>query len=66
MSVRGKNINSWISDVKQNEENMANEQSQNGKWEYQIDEIKSGLQKGLLLMIESRRLWTLKPKLWPS
>ena len=47
MSVRGKNINSWISDVKQNEENMANEQSQNGKWEYQIDEIKSGLQKGV-------------------
>ena len=47
MSVRGKNINSWISDVKQNEENMANEQSQNRKWEYQIDEIKSGLQKGV-------------------
>ena len=66
MSVRDKNINSWISDVKQNEENMANEQSQNGKGEYQIDEITSGLQKGLLLMIESRKLWTLKPKLWPS
>ena len=47
MSVRDKNINSWISDVKQNEENMANEQSQNGKGEYQIDEIKSGLQKGV-------------------
>ena len=47
MSVRGKNINSWISDVKQNEENMANEQSQNGKGEYQIDEITSGLQKGV-------------------
>ena len=26
---------------------MANEQSQNGKGEYQIDEIKSGLQKGV-------------------
>ena len=47
MSVRGKNINSWISDVKQNEENMASEQSQNGKGEYQIDEITSGLQKGV-------------------
>ena len=47
MSVRDKNINSWISDVKQNEENMANEQSLNGKGEYQIDEIKSGLQKGV-------------------
>ena len=47
MSVRGKNINSWISDVKQNEENMANEQSQNGKGECQIDEIKLGLQMGV-------------------
>ena len=36
---------------------MANEQSQNGKGEYQIDEIiyaKGG--RGLLLMIESREL----------
>ena len=33
------NINSWISEVKQYEETMANEQSQNEMGEYQIDEI---------------------------
>ena len=39
MSVWDKNISSWISEVKQCEEAMANEDSQNGKGEYQIDEI---------------------------
>ena len=34
-----KNISSWISDVKQYEETMAHEQSQNGRGEYKIDEI---------------------------
>ena len=63
MSVWYKNINSWISEVKQYEETMANEQSQNGRGEYQIDEI-TYAKGGLLLMVESRELWTLKPKLW--
>ena len=39
VSAWDKNINSWISKVKQYEETMANEQSQNGRGEYQIDEI---------------------------
>ena len=41
---------------------MANEQSQNGRAEYQIDKIKHA-KGGLPLMVESRELWTLKPKL---
>ena len=65
VSVWDKNINSWISEVKQYEETMANEQSQNGRGEYQIDEI-TYAKGGLLLMVESRELWTLKPKLWTS
>ena len=41
---------------------MAKEQSQNGRGEYQINEITYA--KGeLLLMIRSRELSTLKPKL---
>ena len=39
VSVWGKNNNSWIFEVKQYEETMANKQSQNGRAEYQIDEI---------------------------
>ena len=39
VSVSDKNIDSWISELKQYEETMANEQSQNGRGEYQIDEI---------------------------
>ena len=38
MSVWDKNINSWIFEVKQYEETIANKQSQNGRGEYQIDE----------------------------
>ena len=63
VSTWDKNINSWISEVKQYEETMPNEQSQNGKGEYQIDEI-TYAKEGILLMAESRELWTLKPKLW--
>ena len=44
---------------------MVNEQSQNRRGEYQIDEI--AYAKGeLLLMVESRELWILKPKFWTS
>ena len=39
VSIWDKSINSRISEVKQYEETMANEQSQNGRGEYQIDEI---------------------------
>ena len=39
VSVSDKIIDSWISELKQYEETMANEQSQNGRGEYQIDEI---------------------------
>ena len=39
VSVRDKNINSSFSEVKQYEETIANEQSQNRGGEYQIDEI---------------------------
>ena len=39
VSIWGKNTNSWISEVKQYEETMANEESQNGRVEYQINEI---------------------------
>ena len=39
MSVWDKNINSWISEVIHYEETMANKPSQNGRGEYQIDEI---------------------------
>ena len=39
VSVSDKNIDSWNSELKQFEETMANEQSQNGRGEYQIDEI---------------------------
>ena len=39
VSVSDKNINSWISEVNQYEETMAHEQSQNGRGEYQINEI---------------------------
>ena len=60
-----KNINSWISEVKQYEKTMANKQSQNGRGEYQIDKI-SYAKGGSLLMVESRELWTFKHKLWVS
>ena len=39
MSVWGKDIDSRISEVKQYEETMVIEQSQNGGGRYQIDEI---------------------------
>ena len=39
VSIWGKNTNSSISEVKQYEETMANEESQNGGVEYQINEI---------------------------
>ena len=65
VSVWEKIINSWISEVKQYEENMANEKSQNRRGECQIDEIIYA-KGGLLLMVESRELWTLKPKLWTN
>ena len=42
VSVWRKN-NSWISEVKQFQETMVNEQSQNGRGEYQIDEITATL-----------------------
>ena len=44
---------------------MTNKQSQNERWEYQIDEI-TYTKGGLLLMVESRKTWTLKPKFWTS
>ena len=65
VNVWDKNINSWISELKQYEQTMANELSRNGREEYQIDEIIYA-KRGLLLMVESRQLWTLKPKLWTS
>ena len=39
VSVWDKNVDSQISEVKQYEDTMATEQSQNGGGEYQIDEI---------------------------
>ena len=39
VSVWDKNINSWISEVKQFEWTMKNEQIQNGRGKYQTDEI---------------------------
>ena len=39
VSVQDKNINYWTSEVKQYEETMSNEQNQNGRGEYQCDEI---------------------------
>ena len=60
-----KNINSSISEVKQYKETMANEKSQNARGEFQIDKI-TYAKGGLLIMVESRQLWTLKPKLWTS
>ena len=57
VSVWDKNINSWISEIKHYEEAMANEQSQNGRGEYPIDEI-TYAKGGLLLMAKSRELWT--------
>ena len=42
---------------------MANEQTQNGKGKYQIDEI-TYTKLGLLLMTESCELWTLRSKFW--
>ena len=65
MSVWDKTINSWISDVKEYGETIANEQSQNWKGDYQITEITCE-KEGLTLMVESREFWTLKPKLWTS
>ena len=51
-----------IFEVKQYEETMANEKIQIGRREYQIDKITYA--KGrLLLMVESREIKTLKPKL---
>ena len=38
-TVWDKNTNSWISEIKKYDKSMANEQSQNGEGEYQIDEI---------------------------
>ena len=40
--VCDKTINSGISDVKQYEETMANEESEKGRGEYQINEITYG------------------------
>ena len=65
VSVWDKNISSWISEVKQYEETMAYEQSQNGIGEYQINEIPYA-KGGLLLVVESCKLWTFKPKLGTS
>ena len=56
--VWDKNISSWIFVVKQYEETMANEQSQNGRREYQIDEITYAKKGG--------GGYCLKPKLWTS
>ena len=39
VSAWDKNINYWICELKQYKETMASEQSQNGRGEYQIDEI---------------------------
>ena len=58
MSFWDKTINSWISDVKEYGETIANEQSQNGKGDYQITEITCE-KGGLTLMVESREFWTL-------
>ena len=55
VSVWDKNIYSWISEVKQYEEIMANEQNQNGRGEYKIDEI-TYAKAGLLLIVEGREL----------
>ena len=65
MSVRDKNTNSWISEVKRYEETMGKEQGQNRRGEYQIDEM-TYAKRGLLLMVDSCKLWTFKPKLWTS
>ena len=63
--VWDKNISSWISEVKLYQETVANEQSQNGRGEYQIDGI-TYANGGLMLMVKCHKLWTLKPKLWTS
>ena len=65
VSVWDKSINSWISEVKQYRETVANEPIQNGRGEYQINKI-TYAKGGLLLMVESNKLWTLKPKLQTS
>ena len=39
ISVWDKKTNSWVFEVKQYEKTIANKQSQNGRGEYQIDEI---------------------------
>ena len=65
VSAWDKNISSWNSEVKQYEETMANKQSQNGRGEHQTDEI-TYAKGGLLLMVESCELWTVKSKLWTS
>ena len=62
VSVWDQNINSRISEVKQYEKTMANKQSQNGREEYWIVEIVYPREE-LLLMVESRELWTLKLKI---
>ena len=65
MSVWNENIISWISEVKQYKETMANEQSQKGRGKDQIDEITYTKEK-LLLIVKNRELWTLRSKLWTS
>ena len=47
VSVWDKNINFWISEVKQYQETMVNEQSRKGRGEYQISETKYS-EEGLL------------------
>ena len=65
MSVWNENIISWISEVKQYKETMANEQSQKGRGKDQIDEITYTKEK-LLLIVKNRELRTLRSKLWTS
>ena len=59
---RDKNISYWISEVKQYEATVANEKSHHRKGKYQIDEI-TFTKGGLLLMVKSRKLSTLKSNL---
>ena len=65
VSVWDKNINSWISEVKQYEETIANEQSY-GRGEYQIDEImyeKGGLLQMRTYAYKGEGIWIIGNKI---
>ena len=60
VSIWDKNITSWISEAKQHEETIAIEQGQNGRVDYQIDEItyaKGGYSKCVYMRKSGKRAW---------